>query len=499
MILLTCFIYFALAAWPDASEGRQAALQILREDIGNGFPLLTGTERIRAYESICKMQKPYYPICSYKDWTNEQEKTDIESLVEIFVHRTEPLAQVVHAWQLGFIGGVPNSQAPNVELAQQKLSFSCHKKSYAPGCSYLGDMYLYGVGVEQNYHKALELYEEACKANDVYGCAQKGYLYLDGKGVEQNFESAFEYFSEGCSQNLTKYCVEIGQMYEKGLGRPKDSKIAMSLYQSGCNSNNANACYHLARTQKRMSEKKEQNFGMYSDLCLLGDLRACYDLGESYELGIGTPVSIEEAALTYQKSCDGDYAASCSKLGEIHLEKMNHKNISIGTKLIQKGCNGGDLHGCFLYAGILQKNRNDKKSLEMAFDYYEQGCDKDYASSCVVLGQSFDTGDYVKKNTKKALIYFEKACKNSNAESCRDLGKRYLKGERGVKKDPGKGLHFLSEGCKQQDKISCFALAKELQSRAISLDEDRLELKTMIQDYQVGLDDLEDTLQRVGD
>ena len=73
MILLTCFIYFALAAWPDASEGRQAALQILREDIGNGFPMLTGTERIRAYESICKMQKPYYPICSYKDWTNEQE------------------------------------------------------------------------------------------------------------------------------------------------------------------------------------------------------------------------------------------------------------------------------------------------------------------------------------------------------------------------------------------------------------------------------------------
>ena len=72
-------------------------------------------------------------------------------------------------------------------------------------------------------------------------------------------------------------------------------------------------------------------------------------------------------------------------------------------------------------------------------------------------------------------------------------------GEQGAKKDAGKGLHFLSEGCKQQDKISCFALAKELQSRAISLDEDRLELKTIIQDYQVGLDDLEDTLYRVVD
>ena len=42
-------------------------------------------------------------------------------------------------------------------------------------------------------------------------------------------------------------------------------------------------------------------------------------------------------------------------------------------------------------------------------------------------------------------------------------------------------------------------VSEELQSRAISLDENRLELKTMIQDYQVGLDDLEDTLQRVVD
>ena len=46
-----------------------------------------------------------------------------------------------------------------------------------------------GVGVVQDYHKALELYEEACEANDIYGCAQKGYLYLDGKGVNRILKS----------------------------------------------------------------------------------------------------------------------------------------------------------------------------------------------------------------------------------------------------------------------------------------------------------------------
>ena len=79
---------------------------------------------------------------------------------------------------------------------------------------------------------------------------------------------------------------------------------------------------------------------------MLGDLRACYDLGESYELGIGTPVRLEEAALTYQKSCDGNYAASVLNWAKC-IWKMNHQSISIGTKLIQKGCNGGDFYGCF--------------------------------------------------------------------------------------------------------------------------------------------------------
>ena len=174
MILLMYFVQFALAPERDVSEGRQAAIQILREDVGNGFPMLSGIERVRAYESVCRMKKPYYPICFTKTGPMKR-KTDINNLAKTFDHSTEPLAQIVQAWQLGFIGGVPNSQAPNVELALQKLSFSCHKKSYAPGCSYLGDMYSHGVGVEQDYHKALGLYEEVAKL--------QRHIWLCSKGI----------------------------------------------------------------------------------------------------------------------------------------------------------------------------------------------------------------------------------------------------------------------------------------------------------------------------
>ena len=163
MILLMYFVQFALAAWPDASEGRQVAVQILREDVGNGFPMLSGTERVRAYESVCRMKKPYYPICSTKIGPMNKEKQISTTLQKPLVTPLNHWHKLSMLWQLGFIGGVPSTQAPNVELALQKLSFSCHEKSYAPGCSYLGDMYSHGVGVEQDYHKALELYEEALR------------------------------------------------------------------------------------------------------------------------------------------------------------------------------------------------------------------------------------------------------------------------------------------------------------------------------------------------
>ena len=482
------FIGNAQAAWPDSSASRTAAIQILREDIGTGYPMLMDEERTQAYSSACNMKRKYFPICHFDEWVDQYGKTDLQKVAKSFDHPTEPLALVVTAWSLGFTNGVPSEQSVNPQSAAKKLELACYDKSYAPGCSYLGDMYAAGVGVSKNTQKAFELYEEACEAQDIYGCAQQGLLYM----AQQDYQSALSYLSQGCSAGFTQHCSAIGDIYNQGVGISKDTDKAISYYQKGCSQNNADACYKLAELNKDEKSTAQNSFGIYSDLCMLGDLRSCFGVGMGYELGIGTPVDLDNAMVKYEESCDQDYAAACSKVGEFHLQdKVRTSDIDTGEKLVQKGCEGGDILGCVLFADILSEgSKNVAQDIGRAMDYYEQGCDNNFGNACLYLGKSFDQGKHVGQDHVKAIEYFEKGCENANGESCRDLGERYLWGLYGVTQDVGRGLHFLAEGCKNDDNDACKTLAKEFQTRVPRIESDSKELKSVIKSYQSDIDNL---------
>ncbi|MDR0761647.1 MAG: sel1 repeat family protein, partial [Campylobacteraceae bacterium] len=48
-------------------------------------------------------------------------------------------------------------------------------------------MYIEGIYVEQNYSKAVELYEKACDLGVAASCVKTAKLYTDGEIVEQNY------------------------------------------------------------------------------------------------------------------------------------------------------------------------------------------------------------------------------------------------------------------------------------------------------------------------
>ena len=59
---------------------------------------------------------------------------------------------------------------------------------------------------------------------------------------------------------------------------------------------------------------------------MLGDLRSCFGVGMGHELGIGTPVDLDNAMVKYEESCDQSgrlNAVACSKVGEFHLQDEN--------------------------------------------------------------------------------------------------------------------------------------------------------------------------------
>lgn len=58
----------------------------------------------------------------------------------------------------------------------------------------LGNIYLEGKGIERNYYAAHAFYEQACNVNDKYGFFNLGKMYEYGIGVEQDLDRAVELY-----------------------------------------------------------------------------------------------------------------------------------------------------------------------------------------------------------------------------------------------------------------------------------------------------------------
>jgi len=93
---------------------------------------------------------------------------------------------------------------------------------YAPALCRLALMYQKGIGKDQNFSKAFELYDLAAKKGDVGGYYGAGYLMYKGFGVTQNYDKALEYFQKGADKNDAR-CEYMLACHElAGYGKNQD-------------------------------------------------------------------------------------------------------------------------------------------------------------------------------------------------------------------------------------------------------------------------------------
>lgn len=104
------------------------------------------------------------------------------------------------------------------------------KKGMISYINQLGQRYLYGQDVTQNFQKAKEYFEQGVKLNDTLSMYYLGELYLNGWGVEKNYTYAYELFKE--SESQAKSINTLGYMYYYGYGVEKNIRKAYDLFQS---------------------------------------------------------------------------------------------------------------------------------------------------------------------------------------------------------------------------------------------------------------------------
>ncbi len=105
----------------------------------------------------------------------------------------------------------------------------------------IGYMYQEGMGVEQDYAKALEWLEKAADFGNSSAMNNIGYSYYYGVGVEQDYAKALEWFEKAADLRNSSAMDWIGSIYREGLGVEQDYTKALEWYEKAADLGNSNA------------------------------------------------------------------------------------------------------------------------------------------------------------------------------------------------------------------------------------------------------------------
>ena len=452
----------AMAAWPDSYEGRIANLNALRQDMAYpGVP--HNAKRMKAlYDDACA--KKSSSACSYSTWFDPASGGDLNKARDFYKSRCpgDPQSCLVVGWSYTLD---ENAQLNPTDAAKGYKYFqtACTKKLYAAGCTAMGELHMYGIGVKKSYKTALARTTEGCKAKDPYGCYLAGTMHEKGWGTAVNVGKAVSLYRQACKKDVPHACVQLAVLQETGNGVQKNPEAAAKTFGEMCEKSGfTTACYHLGRMyQEGRSVPRQLTVAeeLYKKSCNLGDILGCFGLAKMYESGRSEGGGPREAAEIYEKACNVGNAEACTRLGKLYLRgKGVGKDASLGVGFITKACEGGEPGACDVLGQLYESGNGVEQNLTKAAGLYGEACDAGTGVGCYHLGKLHQVGKGVDNDTKKAGMLFEKACDQGHGASCSRLAENYQLGE-GVPKNMAKAAEFLGKGCSGNDAGSCAKVA----------------------------------------
>lgn len=457
----------AMAAWPDSYEGRIANLNAMRQDMAYPGVEHDGARFARLYDQACN--KKSSSACSYSKWFNKETGGDLDKAASFFKSRcpSDPQACVVLGWA--------KTRDENGQLnptdaigGYKKFELACTKKLYAAGCTGMGEMHLWGIGVKKDHRTALKRIDEGCKAKDPYGCYLAGTMYENGWGTAQNLDRAISRYQSACRGDVPHGCVQLAVLQEQGKGMARDPEAAAKVYGKQCNEGGfLTACYHLGRVYEEgrsMPRNLTVAEGLYKKACDKGDILGCFGLAKLYETGKAEGGDASTAAGIYEKACNIGNTEACTRLGKLYLRgKGVPKDPAMGVGFITRACDGGVGDACDVLGQLYESGNGVEMNLSKSSQLYRDSCDSGLGRGCFHLGKLHQVGKGVPLDPGKAGALFEQACDTGHGASCSKLATAYMLGD-GVPKNMTKASELLGKGCAGNDAEACTKVGGMYQS-----------------------------------
>jgi TPR repeat protein len=115
--------------------------------------------------------------------------------------------------------------------------------------------YEFGIGVDADFLKAIEIYEIAALRGHPQSNLKLGMCFFHGHGVTQNINKAIKYFGKAGESGCSLSYFTLGWIYDEGVLIPKDDDKAEYFYTKSAEKGNGNAQYNLSQLCLKISEK----------------------------------------------------------------------------------------------------------------------------------------------------------------------------------------------------------------------------------------------------
>lgn len=126
----------------------------------------------------------------------------------------------------------------------------------------LGQMYLNGQGVSQDYVQATSWYRKAAEQGDAIAQSNLGVMYEHGQGVPKDDVQAVAWYRKAAEQGDAIAQFNLGVMYRRGQGVPQNTAVAYALYNlsaaTDSSSNNKAPVNRDAISQSMMPQQIKQ-------------------------------------------------------------------------------------------------------------------------------------------------------------------------------------------------------------------------------------------------
>jgi len=115
---------------------------------------------------------------------------------------------------------------------------------------HLGNKYKHGLGVDQSYQQARELYEMSASQGNASAQFSLGLMCEDGQGVDQSYERAAEYYEAAVRQGHASAQSNLGGLYYNGQGVEESYEKARELWMKSAEQGVENAIGALQQLDK---------------------------------------------------------------------------------------------------------------------------------------------------------------------------------------------------------------------------------------------------------